>query len=107
VAGLYRAIRDVPATAIPGPTEPAKPFLFEGVNTYFWETVARFGTHIMAFRVDGSTQKIVLDATAPNGSISIKLSDCNAKQLAIREINVCVNGDPSYKMMVLGSAPYR
>jgi hypothetical protein len=107
LAGLFIAIRDVPVNT--PPTEPYDP-----EATVYWETFARYATHIFALRTRGSLadNRIYLDATvnsaaSAQASVSIRLQDCNGKDLSIREINVCVNGDPTYKMMVLGSAPYR
>lgn len=101
-AGVYIALRDVPA----GTAAPLEP----NTATY-WETLARFATHIFVVKKTGSAdiagvpQAILLDGTSPNGAIRARLADCNGKVLSVREVAVCVSG-VEMKMMVLGSAPY-
>ena len=101
-AGVYIALQDVPA----GTAAPLEP------NTgAYWETLARFATHIFTVKKTGSAdisgvpQSILMDATSPAGAVRIRLQDCNTKILTIREVEVCVGGQTRH-MMVLGSAPY-
>lgn len=46
-----------------------------------------------------------LEGASPNGTVRIRLRDCNGKDLTVREVAVCVSGTEMH-MMVLGSAPY-
>lgn len=101
-AGVYIALQPVPA-GTPAPAEPN--------SATYWETLARFATHILAVKKTGSAdisgvpQSILLDGSNPSGAVRIKLSDCNAKVLTVREVEVCVAGQTMH-MMVIGSAPY-
>jgi hypothetical protein len=53
----------------------------------------------------GGNFAMTLDARNPHGSVRIRLTDCNGKDLFIQEIGVCVAGQAQH-MMILASAPY-
>lgn len=100
-AGVYIALQDVPINK-----EPKQPQSGDPAN--YWETLARFSTHIFTVVVGtagADNAGIILDARDPNGAVNVKLSECKGKVLKAKEIGVCVGGLQK-KMMVIGSEPY-